>query len=436
MDVPGEGTANGGDGPWGTEAVPWVSSQIGINGQFFVPRLLWSMHRLERMLVPLWYDAASPAYRMLSRFYWNAPNFFHPELARAPIRTFLKEKILSELLLRGVRSQGDRWRLAQAHNERFQAAVLRYLKGRDFRPVRNGPRGVFISWSDISGRLITFFHEIGWKTVTMQLNCGALEEEIIAAENERYPDLAETGFRAPAGFHEQTANEYKNTDHIISNSPWALRYLDGLGVARTKTSMLPFAFEGQGRLAAPRSYPPRFSQNRPLRVLHIGQMSLRKGIGRLFEAIEELRDDPVRFTFAGPIAVTLPVRVNRNENVEILGLVDRAKVDELYAGADVFLFPTLSDAFGLTQLECMAWRLPVIASPFCGEVVASDVNGIILPTVTSGSIAAAVRRVIANPACLSQFSENCRIPEACSLAAFGAGLLRIEDLLFASPQHD
>ena len=84
-------------------AAPWVSSQVGINGQFFVPRLLWSMHRLERMLVPLWYDAASPAYWMLGRLYWNAPNFFHPDLARAPIRSFLKEKILSELILRRVR---------------------------------------------------------------------------------------------------------------------------------------------------------------------------------------------------------------------------------------------------------------------------------------------------------------------------------------------
>ena len=65
-----------------SERVPWVSSQIGINGQFFVPRLLWSMQRLERMLVPLWYDAASPAHRMLSRVYWNAPNFYHPALAR------------------------------------------------------------------------------------------------------------------------------------------------------------------------------------------------------------------------------------------------------------------------------------------------------------------------------------------------------------------
>jgi glycosyltransferase involved in cell wall biosynthesis len=416
-----------------SEGVPWVSSQIGINGQFFVPRLLWSMHRLERMLVPLWYDASSPAYRLLSRVYWNAPNFFHAELARAPIRPFLKEKILSELFLRRVRRGGDPWRLAQAHGERFQAAVLRYLKGRDFRPVRNGPRGVFISWSDISGRLIPFFHEIGWKTVTMQLNCGALEEEIIAAENERYPDLAETRFRAPAGFHDQTASEYAKTDHVISNSLWAIRYLEGLGVARSKTSLLPFAFEGQGRLLAPRTYPRRFSQDRPLRVLHIGQMSLRKGIGRFFEAIEELRDDPVRFTFAGPIAVTLPLRVTRSEKVEILGVVDRARVEELYREADVFLFPTLSDAFGLTQLECMAWRLPLIASPFCGEVVASDVNGIILPAVTSGSIAAAVRRVIADPACLSQFSEHCRIPESCSLPAFGVGLLRIEELLFTGP---
>ena len=295
---------------------------------------------------------------------------------------------------------------------------------------------MFISWSDISGRLIPFFHEIGWKTVTMQLNCGALEESIVAAENERYPDLAETHFRAPAGFHKRTAEEYASTDHIISNSPWSTRYLGELGVDKSKVSLLPFAFEGRARADGRRMYPRRFDSKRPLRVLHIGQMSLRKGIGRLLEAIDELQDEAVRFTFAGAIAVNLPTRVKRNQKVEILGVVDRSRVEKLYRDSDVFLFPTLSDAFGLTQLECMVWRLPLIASPFCGEVVAADVNGIVLSEVTGRTIAAAVRRVLADPACLSRFSENCRVPEACSLAAFGAGLLRIEGLLLPGAQRE
>ena len=49
-----------------------------------------------------------------------------------------------------------------------------------------------------------------------------------------------------------------------------------------------------------------------------------------------------------------------------------------YREADVFLFPTLSDGFGLTQLEAQAWRLPVIASRFCGDVVQDGVNGLLL----------------------------------------------------------
>src|SRR5262249_35042215 len=52
---------------------------------------------------------------------------------------------------------------------------------------------------------------------------------------------------------------------------------------------------------------------------------------------------------------------------------------KFFAAADVFLFPTIYDAFGLVLSEAMATGLPVITSPAAGaaELLVHDVNGLI-----------------------------------------------------------
>ena len=58
-------------------------------------------------------------------------------------------------------------------------------------------------------------------------------------------------------------------------------------------------------------------------------------------------------------------------------------MSKFYKEADVFILPTLSDGFGLTQLEAQSWKLPVIASRHCGEVVRDGENGVVLEEVSA-----------------------------------------------------
>ena len=74
----------------------------------------------------------------------------------------------------------------------------------------------------------------------------------------------------------------------------------------------------------------------------------------------------------GPILIDIPADLRERQNVRWVGPIARGEVAKWYREADVFMFPTHSDGFGLTQLEAQAWKLPVIASPFCGEVVQPD----------------------------------------------------------------
>ena len=78
---------------------------------------------------------------------------------------------------------------------------------------------------------------------------------------------------------------------------------------------------------------------------------------------------------------------------------------DFYKSADVFIFPTHSDGFGLTQLEAMAWGLPVIASQSCANVVTHRVNGLVLPAVTAEEIVKQIDWLIDNADVLSNMSD-------------------------------
>ena len=71
--------------------------------------------------------------------------------------------------------------------------------------------------------------------------------------------------------------------------------------------LFPLAYEarevGSGALQDPpqRRYPARFTDERPMRVLFLGQMNFRKGVARLLEAAQILRDEPVEFWMVGPV---------------------------------------------------------------------------------------------------------------------------------------
>ena len=81
--------------------------------------------------------------------------------------------------------------------------------------------------------------------------------------------------------------------------------------------------------------------------------------------------------------------------VKWFGPATRKQAAEFYRNADVFILPTLSDGFAITQLEAQAHGLPVIASKNCGKVVENGVNGIILDEPSAACIAHAVRDCIA-----------------------------------------
>ena len=145
----------------------------------------------------------------------------------------------------------------------------------------------------------------------------------------------------------------------------------------------------------------------------------------MFDAIKLLKNEPVDFTFAGPIGVRIPEEISRLQNVRFLGPVDKAAAEALYRESDVFLFPTLSDGFGLTQLEAVGHGLPVIASRNCGAVVEHGVSGVVLPEVSPEIIADEIMKLANNRDALHALRADASLPRACSPSELAVRLTNV-----------
>lgn len=114
-------------------------------------------------------------------------------------------------------------------------------------------------------------------------------------------------------------------------------------------------------------------------------------------------------------------------------LADDASKREVYAAADVLLYPTRADIFGLIPLEAIACGVPVVASrlPGVDEVVVHDVSGRLCRVGDVGAFAQAVAQLAGDPTALAALSRSARehARQRFSLDAHVAGYRKCYDEL-------
>jgi glycosyltransferase involved in cell wall biosynthesis len=390
----------------------WLCSQLGAREHYAIPRALLRRGLLDQLLTDAWVPPGNP----LAAF--GLGERFHPDLTEASVRAWTTRLLAFELAARLKRLSS--WPLVVARNHWFERKVVAHLSSSRFSVLGSQP--VVFAYSYAAREIFHFATSCGWKTILGQIDPGPFEEEIVAAEAERETSLAPNWRRAPADYWKLWREECEVADRIIVNSQWSFDALVETGIQGKKLSIIPPALENNVPLVSLKTYPSRFTAERPLRVLFLGQISLRKGIARLLNVARSFQSQPVEFLMVGPIQITIPEDLRSNRKIRWVGPVTQNSVRNYYEQADVFILPTLSDGFALTQLEASAHRLPVIASRRCGDVVIDRVNGLLLGEPTAEAIEEALRFCLDNPDQLAQFSENATVGERFSLSCLGAEL--------------
>jgi glycosyltransferase involved in cell wall biosynthesis len=94
------------------------------------------------------------------------------------------------------------------------------------------------------------------------------------------------------------------------------------------------------------------------------------------------------------------------KGLNYVGQVPRSEVKREFASADVLVFPTLTDGFGMVLLEALFAGLPIICTPNCGDVVRDGFNGRVVPSHNTAALAAAIREIVGNRELREQMSRN------------------------------
>jgi len=117
-----------------------------------------------------------------------------------------------------------------------------------------------------------------------------------------------------------------------------------------------FAYQPQ-----PRLYPPLGTLVRPVSVF-VGRLSYEKNI----DAFLNLDIPGTKVVCGvGPLEASLK---QRYPQVRWMGVLPRHELAKVYSAADVFVFPSRSETFGLVMLEAMACGTPVAAYPVDGPL--------------------------------------------------------------------
>jgi glycosyltransferase involved in cell wall biosynthesis len=92
----------------------------------------------------------------------------------------------------------------------------------------------------------------------------------------------------------------------------------------------------------------------------------------------------------------LAERLNMNNSVLLAGQLEREKVAQLMAAADVFVLPSAIESFGMALLEASAVGIPVVCSDAGGvpEVFQHELNALLYPPGDDTAIARAIIRLL------------------------------------------
>jgi glycosyltransferase involved in cell wall biosynthesis len=140
----------------------------------------------------------------------------------------------------------------------------------------------------------------------------------------------------------------------------------------------------------------------PPYVLGLSGSLIHKNIPRLIQAFERIAHEvPHQLVIAGNLPKEVRMIVSASSavgRITLTGYVSDEKLASLYAGADLFVFPSWHEGFGLPLIEAQHVGTPVAAAAIPALVEISDGSSELFEPFSIDSMTAAMLRVLKSPA--------------------------------------
>jgi glycosyltransferase involved in cell wall biosynthesis len=209
-------------------------------------------------------------------------------------------------------------------------------------------------------------------------------------------------------------------DAFVSNSNAGKKYLmEVLNVPEdkifTRTYLVPDAGALLKRLD--QTQPPSLQLKPPI-FLYVGRITARKGIKTLLEACAILKsqgyiDYSLLIVGKGDQREELEAFIKERdfeEQVIWAGWVEYGSLGSYFQQADVFVFPTFEDVWGMVVPEAMVFGKPVLCSNGAAscELIVSGENGYIFDPSSAKELADKMQIFIDNPDLIESMGERSR----------------------------
>ncbi|MGC1309742.1 MAG: glycosyltransferase family 4 protein [Phormidesmis sp.] len=234
-------------------------------------------------------------------------------------------------------------------------------------------------------------------------------ENLLESEFSQYPEI-QTPYRRYCRVRqpERTAyrrQEWQLADVVIANSAFTKKSYVAAGVPEEKIYVVPC-----GAPPVCQSATAEYSRDSsaPTSFLWAGTFSVRKGAHYLLDAWQKLNPGKAaKLQILGAMGLPESLLRNMPDSISISGTVPRSELYPIYQQADVLVFPTLCDGFGMVVTEAFAHGLPVITTDRAGaaDLVEHGVNGLIVPAGDADAIAEAMDWCIMHPVELKQMRK-------------------------------
>jgi glycosyltransferase involved in cell wall biosynthesis len=229
-------------------------------------------------------------------------------------------------------------------------------------------------------------------------------------------------------------------DGFIVPGQMSAEYVRSLGASTEQIFLAPNAVDNEFFMRATDRIQKDSGERSALRLpqhyfLYVGRLVGSKGVFDLLEAYASLPVDTRRnfgLVFAGSGACERDLRRRAaavpGGTICFGGFAQREQLAIFYALADILVFPTHSDPWGLVVNEAMACGLPVICSRFAGcsaDLVRDGQNGCIVAPGNLDELAAAMKRLAMDPELRGRMGgESRRRIAEFSPAAWAQGVAR------------
>lgn len=203
-----------------------------------------------------------------------------------------------------------------------------------------------------------------------------MSRDIQTQESLRFPELAKAlqATREPAWKIERKEREVQLADHIFVASSITKKSLLDFGVEPEKISIIPYG--------APLGYfHPQPKTDSCFRAIYVGRLEPRKGIQYLLPAWQALQLPDAELWLVGINEFPAGCLERYSNIFRYTPSVPHASLNEYYSAANVLVFPSLVEGFGLVLLEAMACGIPVITTTNTAgpDLITDGVEGFIVP---------------------------------------------------------